>query len=147
MSTSLHRRFENLSAQQVLNDTQIIIYCKTRFRRTKFRKMKNLRNTVTLIGRLGANPEVKELGADKAVAKITLATDDSYKNAKGEKVQSTQWHTIVAWNRQAKFVEKYLTKGSQIAIEGKLVHRNYEDAKGEKKYVTEVIANEFLMLS
>jgi single-strand DNA-binding protein len=109
--------------------------------------MKNLRNSVTLIGRLGANPEVKELGKEKAVAKISLATDDSYKNAKGEKVQSTQWHTVVAWNRQAKFAEKYLTKGSQIAIEGKLVHRMYEDSKGEKKYITEVIANEFLMLS
>ena len=78
--------------------------------------MKNLRNSVTLIGRLGANPEVKELGKEKAVAKISLATDDSYKNAKGEKVESTQWHTVVAWNRQAKFAEKYLTKGSQIAI-------------------------------
>jgi single-strand DNA-binding protein len=109
--------------------------------------MKNLRNSVTLIGRLGANPEVKELGKEKAVAKISLATDDSYKNAKGEKVQSTQWHTVVGWNRQAKFAEKYLTKGSQIAIEGKLVHRMYEDSKGEKKYITEVIANEFLMLS
>ena len=109
--------------------------------------MKNLRNSVTLIGRLGANPEVKELGKEKAVAKISLATDDSYKNAKGEKVQSTQWHTVVAWTRQAKFAEKYLTKGSQIAIEGKLVHRMYEDSKGEKKYITEVIANEFLMLS
>jgi single-strand DNA-binding protein len=109
--------------------------------------MKNLRNSVTLIGRLGANPEVKELGKEKAVAKISLATDDSYKNAKGEKVESTQWHTVVAWNRQAKFAEKYLTKGSQIAIEGKLVHRMYEDSKGEKKYITEVIANEFLMLS
>ena len=109
--------------------------------------MKNLRNSVTLIGRLGANPEVKELGKEKAVAKISLATDDSYKNAKGEKVESTQWHTVVAWNRQAKFAEKYLTTGSQIAIEGKLVHRMYEDSKGEKKYITEVIANEFLMLS
>lgn len=108
--------------------------------------MKNLRNTVTLIGRLGANPEVKNLDDKNAVARLSIATDDSYKNAKGEKVSNTQWHTVVAWNRQAKFAEKYLQKGSNVAIEGKLVHRNYETKNGEKRYVTEVVANEFLML-
>ncbi len=108
--------------------------------------MKNLRNTVTLIGRLGANPEVKNLDDSKSVARLSIATDDSYKNAKGEKISSTQWHTVVAWNRQAKFAEKYLQKGSNVAIEGKLVHRNYETKDGEKRYITEVVANEFLML-
>lgn len=109
--------------------------------------MKNLRNSVTLIGRLGAAPEVKEISKDNTVARINIATDESYRNANGDKVENTQWHTVVAWNGNAKFAEKYLKKGSLIAVEGRLAHRVYEDKQGEKKYTTEIVANEFLMLS
>ena len=108
--------------------------------------MKNLRNTVQLIGRLGMTPEVKSVGSEKSVAKMSIATNEFYKNAAGEKVTERQWHNLVAWNRNAKFAEKFLTKGQEIAIEGKLVHRNYDDKNGVKKYITEVVVNEFVLL-
>lgn len=108
--------------------------------------MRNIRNSVQLIGRLGAAPEVKELEKGNAVARFSIATNDSYKNAKGEKVTETQWHNIVAWGRNATFAQKYFTKGQEIALEGKLVHRSYDDKDGNKRYVTEIIANEFALL-
>jgi len=108
--------------------------------------MKNLRNSVQLIGRLGANPEVKTLENKNSVARLSIATSDSYKNAKGEKITETQWHNVVAWGRNAEFAQKYFTKGQEIALEGKLVHRSYEDADGNKKYISEIVANEFLLL-
>lgn len=108
--------------------------------------MKNLRNTVTLVGRLGLNPEVREVKEGKTVARLSIATDDSYRTADGEKVKNTQWHTVVAWNRNAKFAEKYLVKGNEVMIEGKLTHRTWEDKDGNKKYTSEIIANEFLLL-
>jgi single-strand DNA-binding protein len=108
--------------------------------------MKNLRNSVTLIGRLGFDPEVKNLDSGKKVAKISLATDDSYYDAKGNKVEQTQWHQLTAWGSKAEITEKYLKKGKEIAIEGKLSHSSYDDKDGNKKFVTEVIVNEILML-
>ncbi len=108
--------------------------------------MNTLRNKVQLIGNLGANPEVKTLDSGKKVARLNIATNETYKNAKGGKVTETQWHTLVAWNKTAEIVEKYLSKGSEVAIEGKLVTRNYDDKDGVKRYVTEIIVNELLML-
>ena len=105
-----------------------------------------LRNKVTLIGNLGAVPEVKNTEGGKKLARFSLATDESYKNANGEKVTETQWHTLVAWGKVAEVAEKYLDKGSEVAVEGKLVHRNYLDKDGNKKYVTEVQVNELLLL-
>jgi single-strand DNA-binding protein len=113
---------------------------------TKPNKMKNIINRVQLIGNLGANPEVKDLDNGNAVAKLSIATTESYKNKQGEKITDTQWHNLVAWGNTAKFAEKYLTKGSKIAIDGKLVNRNYTDKEGNKRYVTEVVVNEFMML-
>jgi single-strand DNA-binding protein len=107
--------------------------------------MKSLRNTVHLIGRLGKDPEVKTFG-DKKKASFSIATTDSYKNAKGEKVEETQWHNLVIWGKLADVAGKYLKKGSEVAIEGKLVHRVYETDKGEKRYFTEINVNDFLML-
>lgn len=108
--------------------------------------MNNLRNSVRLIGNLGAAPEVKNLEKGNKVAKLSLATNETYTNAKGEKVTDTQWHNLVVWGKPAEIVEKYLTKGSEIAVEGKLTSRSYTDKDGVKKYYTEIVVNDFLML-
>ncbi len=109
--------------------------------------MKNLRNRVTLIGNLGKDPEFKTTESGKKMAKLTLATNSSYKNSDGHKVEDTQWHTLVAWEGIAGVAEKYLKKGKEIAVEGKLNYRSYEDANGQKKFVTEIVVHDLLMLS
>ena len=108
--------------------------------------MNTLRNKVQLIGNLGQNPEVKELNGGKKVAKFSLATNETYRNKAGEKVTDTQWHNLVAWGKTAEIIEKYLKKGSEVAIEGKLLNRNYTDKEGVKRYVTEIQVSELLML-
>ena len=108
--------------------------------------MKNLRNSVQLIGNLGMDPEVKTLESGKTVARLSLATSERYKDQKGEKVENTTWHTLVAWGKTAEIAEKFLKKGSEVAIEGKLSNRSYETKEGEKKYISEVVVNEILML-
>jgi single-strand DNA-binding protein len=109
--------------------------------------MNTLRNKVQLIGNLGNDPEIINLESGKTLAKFSIATNESYKNAQGEKITDTQWHNVVAWGRTATLVEKYLQKGKEVAIEGKLTSRSYETSAGEKRYVTEVVCNELLMLS
>lgn len=108
--------------------------------------MNALRNKVQLIGNLGNDPEMMTLDSGKKRAKFTLATNETYKNDKGEKITDTQWHTVIAWGKTAEIIEKYVTKGKEIALEGKLVHRSYEDKHGEKKYLTEVVINDLLLL-
>ena len=108
--------------------------------------MNNLRNKVQLIGRLGADPEIKIFDSGKKMVKMSLATSDSYKNADGEKIEQTQWHNLVVWGKTADVVEKYLQKGNEIAVDGKIQYRSYEDKNGEKKYFTEISVNELLML-
>jgi single-strand DNA-binding protein len=108
--------------------------------------MITLRNKVQLIGNLGNNPEIITLDSGKKLAKFSIATNESYKNSNGEKVTDTQWHNIVAWNKTADIIERYLQKGNEVAIEGKLTSRNYETKEGEKRYVTEIVCNELLML-
>jgi len=105
-----------------------------------------LKNKVQLIGFLGKQPDVRSTENGKKWARFNIATSEVYRNAKGEKVTETQWHTLVAWGRLAEIAEKHLNKGSEVAIEGKLVHRNYEDKQGNKKYITEVQVNEVLLL-
>lgn len=107
--------------------------------------MKSLRNSVQLIGRLGKDPEVKVFDKSKK-ATFSIATTDSYKNQKGEKVDDTQWHNVVIWGQLADVVEKYLKKGMEVCVEGKLMHRNFETDKGEKRYITEINVNDLLML-
>jgi len=107
--------------------------------------MSTLRNKVQLIGNLGNDPEIINLESGKTLAKFTIATNESYKTAEGEKVTDTQWHNIVAWGKTAEIIEKYVSKGKEVAIEGKLTSRSYETKEGEKRYVTEVVANEILM--
>lgn len=108
--------------------------------------MNTLRNKVQLIGNLGNDPEIITLESGKILAKFAVATNESYKNAKGEKVTDTQWHNIVTWGKTAEIVEKYITKGKEVAIEGKLTTRSWEDKDGVKRFTTEVVCNELLML-
>ena len=107
--------------------------------------MKSLRNSVQLIGRLGKDPEVKTYG-EKKKAYFSIATTDAYKNQKGEKIKDTQWHNVIIWGKLAGVAEKYLKKGNEVAVEGKLVHRVYETTAGEKRYITEINVNDFVML-
>ena len=109
--------------------------------------MNALRNKVQLIGHVGQDPEIKNLDGGKKVANLTIATNDSYKNDKGEKVEQTDWHRVVAWGKTAEIIEKYVTKGKEIALEGKLTHRSYDDKNGEKRYITEVLIHELLLMS
>lgn len=108
--------------------------------------MNAMKNRVQLIGHVGNDPEIKNLEGGKKVANLTIATNESYKNEKGEKVEQTEWHKVVAWGKTAEIIEKYVTKGKEIAIEGKLTHRSYDDKNGEKRYITEVVANDILLL-
>jgi single-strand DNA-binding protein len=107
--------------------------------------MNSIRNSVQLIGHIGKDPEVKSFGA-KRKASFSIATTDSYKNSKGEKVEDTQWHNIVIWGKLVEIVEKYVKKGSEVAVEGKLIHRVYETDKGEKRYITEISVNDLVLL-
>ena len=109
--------------------------------------MNALRNKVQLIGNLGMNPEIKELEGGRKVAKFTLATNEVYKNQKGEKVKDTKWHNIVAWGKTASLMEELLTKGKEVLVEGKLTNRSWEDQEGKKRYITEIITSDFLILT
>lgn len=108
--------------------------------------MNNLRNKVQLIGHLGADPEIKIFDSGKKNAKLSLATSENYKSANGEKKEQTQWHNVIAWGKTADIAEKYLHKGSEVAIEGRLSYRSYDDKNGETKYITEITINELMML-
>ena len=108
--------------------------------------MSTLRNKVQLIGNLGNDPEIIALESGRKLAKFSLATNESYKDVNGEKQTKTDWHNIVAWGKTAEIIEKYVTKGKEVAVEGKLITRNYETKEGEKRYITEVVCNELLML-
>ncbi len=105
-----------------------------------------LKNKVQLIGNLGNAPEVRNTESGKKLVRFSVATNEQYKNAKGERITETQWHNIIAWGKVADIAEKYLVKGTEVAIEGKLVNRNYMDKEGNKKYITEIQVNELLML-
>jgi single-strand DNA-binding protein len=108
--------------------------------------MNALRNRVQLIGNLGQDPEIKTLDSGKKVAKFTLATNDAYKNSDGEKIEETMWHNIVAWNGLADTASKYLKKGNEVVVNGRLVYRTYDDKNGVTKYFTEIVLNEMLLL-
>ncbi|MEQ3500372.1 single-stranded DNA-binding protein [Tenacibaculum sp. SSH1-16] len=108
--------------------------------------MNALKNRVQLIGNLGNTPEIITLDSGKKLAKFAIATNEAYKNAQGEKITDTQWHNIVAWNKTAEIIEKYLEKGKEVMIEGRLTSRSFEDKEGNKRYITEVVCNELLML-
>lgn len=105
-----------------------------------------MRNKVQLIGHVGQDPEIKNLQEGKKFAKITVATNEIYYKENGDKVEQTEWHPVIAWGKTAEIIEKYATKGKEVVIVGKLTHRSYDDKNGEKKYVTEVLANEVVII-
>jgi len=108
--------------------------------------MNTLRNKVQLVGNLGMNPEVRTTETGKTVARVSLATNESYKNAKGEWVKQTHWHNLVAWGKTAEMIAGKLQKGNEVMVEGKLTHREYTDRTGIKRQVTEVQVNELLVI-
>ncbi len=108
--------------------------------------MNSLKNKVQLIGNLGNDPEIITLENGSKLAKFSIATNETYKNASGEKVTDTQWHNIVAWGKLAEIAEDFLSKGKEVVIEGRLTNRSYENSEGEKRYITEIRCNELLML-
>lgn len=105
----------------------------------------SLRNKITLVGRTGKDVEIVQFENGK-LAKVSLATTDHYTNAMGEKVEETQWHNLVCSGKTADIMEKYVEKGKEIAVEGKIVYRNYDDKEGQKRYITEVRVVELLLL-
>jgi len=108
--------------------------------------MNKLNNTVQLIGRLGADPQIKTFEENKKFARLSIATSEEYYNKAGEKVKDTQWHSLVLWGGLAEVCEKYLTKGQEIAIEGKLGYRVYTDKENNKHFITEITVNDLLMI-
>lgn len=105
-----------------------------------------MKNSVQLIGHVGQEPEIKNLEAGKKLANFSIATNEVYYKENGDKVEKTEWHRVSAWGKVAEIIEKNVTKGKEIAIEGKLTHRSYDDKDGNKRYITEVVANEILLL-
>ncbi len=118
---------------------------KLNYSHLKFTVMNALRNSVTLIGHLGNNPEMRTVGDNRRMARFSIATNDYYYDKKGARVEETIWHNVVAWGKAAEVAEKILSKGREAAIQGKLVTRTWEDKEGEKHYITEVVANEILV--
>jgi single-strand DNA-binding protein len=104
-------------------------------------------NKVQLVGRLGNTPEIRTFDNGRKMARFSIATTESYVDAKGVNVTNTQWHNLVAWGRAAAQAEKQLYKGAEVSVEGKLAHCNYVDKAGIKKYVTEVVVAEILLLN
>jgi single-strand DNA-binding protein len=109
--------------------------------------MKNIMNSVRLIGNVGREPQVKETANGKKMATLSLATQEKRKDAAGKIIEHTDWHTLVFWGRQAEVVASFVSKGEKLAIEGKLSHRDYTDKNGEKRYITEVVVNEMAFLN
>ena len=105
-----------------------------------------LKNKVQLIGNLGNSPEVRTFDGGRKMARFSMATNESYRNAQGERVTDTQWHNLIAWGKLADIAERFLIKGKEVAVEGKLINRSYNDKEGNKRYVTEIQVNEMLLL-
>jgi single-strand DNA-binding protein len=112
----------------------------------KLKTMYALKNKVQLIGNVGNAVEVKSTESGKKYARFSVATNESYRNAKGEKITETTWHNLVAWGKVAEIAEKFLQKGTEVAVEGKLTNRSYNDKQGNKKYIYEVQVNELLLM-
>jgi single-strand DNA-binding protein len=108
--------------------------------------MNALRNKVQLIGRLGQDPKFITFDEGKSKVNFSVATNESYRDSEGDKVERTQWHDIVAWGHLSEIMCQYLKKGSEVAIEGRLNYRTYDDKEGNTRYVTEIVAKDLLML-
>jgi single-strand DNA-binding protein len=129
------------SIKALLTNTQTLLT------RKKQNIMNALKNKVQLIGNLGSAPEMKTTETGRPFIRFTMATNESYKNNKGEKITDTQWHNIIAWGNTAELMGQLLQKGNEVVIEGKLVNRNFIDKDGNKRNYTEVVANEFFVIT
>ena len=109
--------------------------------------MKNVKNHIRLIGNLGRDPELKNFDNGKNQVRFSMATNDFFRDSEGNKKENTQWHNIVAWGKTAETMDRLLKKGSQVLVEGKLTHRSYEDKKGITRYISEILVNQFMVLS
>ena len=112
----------------------------------KSKVMYALKNKVQLIGNLGQEPDIRTTENGKKLARFSIATNDIYRNSRGERIRETLWHTVIAWGKLAEIAEKYLTKGREVAVAGKLVHREYTDKNGIRRFITEIVLNELVML-
>lgn len=108
--------------------------------------MNTLRNSVRLYGNVGKEPEVKTFDNGNKVATFSLATSEKHKNQKGELVDETTWHNLVVWGKPVDIIEKYVNKGDKLSVEGRLTNRSYEAKDGTKKYITEIVVNDFLLM-
>ena len=114
---------------------------------TNSKTMKALNNRVQLIGHLGADPEVKTFENGSVMARLSLATSERATGKRGEKAIRTQWHQLVVWGKLAEICGKYLQKGREIAVEGRIAYRAYTDSEGNSRLVTEITVNDLLMIS
>ena len=105
--------------------------------------MSNLKNSIVLVGNLGADPEIKSLDNGKKMVKISIATHDSHKNREGARIENTEWHRCVAWGKQAEVINQFFKKGNEIMVRGKMTYRNYQDRNGNTQYTSEVVIQEF----
>ena len=105
-----------------------------------------IKNKVQLIGNLGQEPDIRTTETGKKLARFSIATNDFYRNSRGERIRETLWHTVIAWGKLAEIAEKYLTKGREVAVAGKLIHREYTDKNGIRRFITEIVLNELVML-
>lgn len=108
--------------------------------------MSALRNRVQLIGRLGQDPEIRTLEGGKRVARFSMATNENYRNAEGARIEETTWHSIVAWNGLADLSSRFLAKGREVCLEGRIAYRSYTDKNGVQKNTTEIIATDLVLL-
>jgi len=141
LSPRLYFASSNFDSAKSETDKQII---SKQFKKTK--NMNSIKNKVTLIGNIGNAPDIKSLDNNKKLVRVSIATNEVYKNQKGERVTDTTWHNVIMWSPLAEIAEKLLKKGSEVAIEGKLINRNYTDKEGVKRYITEIQASEMVLL-
>lgn len=111
-----------------------------------FKFLQAMKNRVQIIGHVGQEPEIKTLELGKKLANLSIATNEVYYRDNGDKVEKTEWHRVTAWGKTAEIIEKYVTKGKEIGVEGRLSTRSYDDKDGVKRYITEIVANEVLLL-
>ena len=109
--------------------------------------MTSIRNQIQLIGNLGQDPELKTFESGMQAVNSTIATNEFYKNNKGEKIQDTQWHNLVAWGKTAELMTSLLSKGDEVAVQGRLIHKRYEDKSGQTKYIAQIIVKDFVKLT
>lgn len=108
--------------------------------------MNTIRNSITLIGNLGQNPEIRKATNGNTFVTVSLATSDVYRNNKGDKITDTQWHNCIAWGKTAEVMSELLKKGKEVVVRGKLTYRNWEDKNGVKRYSPQVVINEFMLV-